>query len=80
MTARQTHRNVLDYSRKRGETMVSEKKKITNKRYDDKTYKRILFKLRIKDDADIIRDIEFAQKDGVALREWLRDLFTRANK
>lgn len=59
--------------------MVSEKKKISNKRYDDKTYKRIMFKLRIKEDADIIRDIEISQKEGTALREWLRNLFTKAH-
>lgn len=37
-----------------------------NKRYDDKTYKRVAIRLRIEDDADILADIEDAA--GMAQR------------
>ena len=46
-----------------------------NAKYDAKTYKTFLFKLRIEDDADIIESIQNAQKSGVNKREWLRELF-----
>lgn len=44
-------------------------------RYDKKTYKRYLFKLRLEDDADIIKAIQEAQENGMNKREWLRELF-----
>lgn len=49
----------------------------SNKRYDEKTYKKIGFALRIEDDADIIEDIEAAQREGLSLREWLRYLWQK---
>lgn len=44
-------------------------------RYDAKTYKNYLFRLRLEDDADIIEDIEEAKENGLSYREWLRELF-----
>ncbi|MBR5316030.1 MAG: hypothetical protein IKU44_04485 [Firmicutes bacterium] len=44
-------------------------------RYDSKTYKNFLFKLRIEEDADIIESILEAQSNGTNKREWLRQLF-----
>lgn len=46
-----------------------------NARYDAKTYKTFLFKLRVDDDADIIESLQNAQKNGMNKREWLRELF-----
>ena len=57
---------------------VSEAQRAANDRYDAKTYKRIVFALRIQEDADIIEDIKASQDAGLSLREWLRDLFYRA--
>ena len=54
---------------------VTEAHRLGNDKYDAKTYKRIQFVLRVEDDADIIRDIEAAQSEGVSLREWLRRLY-----
>lgn len=59
---------------------VTEARRAANDRYDAKTYKRVVFALRIKDDADIIEDIESAQSEGATLREWLRNLFDKAMK
>ena len=47
----------------------------SNARYDAKTYKTMLFKLRLEDDADIIEAIQEAQEHGISKREWLRSLF-----
>lgn len=58
---------------------VSEARRKGNDKYDAKTYKRIQFALRLQDDADIIKDIESAKGDGQSLREWLRDLYDRAD-
>lgn len=46
-----------------------------NARYDAKTYKVLTFKLRLEDDADIIKSIQEAQENGMNKREWLRELF-----
>lgn len=46
-----------------------------NSRYDSKTYKTILMKLRKDDDSDILKYIEEAKAEGKTNREWLRDLF-----
>lgn len=59
---------------------VTEAQRLAANRYDEKTYKRIHFALRLQDDADIIADIEAAQGEGVSLRGWLRDIFDKANK
>ncbi len=55
----------------------TEKRAASNKRYDAKTYKRINFSLRLEDDADIIEDIEAAQREGLSLRQWLRYLWNK---
>lgn len=59
---------------------VTEAQRAANDRYDAKTYKRIMFALRLKDDADILRDIEAAQSEGMSLRGWLRNLYDKVNK
>ena len=50
----------------------TDKRAEANKRYDDKTYKRVTFKLRIDDDADLIEAWKTAQDKGLSNREWLR--------
>ena len=57
--------------------MNSDAMREANARYDEKTYKNFLFKLRIEEDADIIRAIQEAQENGTNKREWLRDLFDK---
>ena len=54
---------------------VSDAKREANARYDAKTYKNILLKLRREDDEDIIKSWEEAHDDGITSREWLRELF-----
>lgn len=56
---------------------VSEAQRTANDRYDAKTYKRVVFALRLQEDADIIEDIKAAQDNGLSLREWLRKLFDK---
>ena len=51
-----------------------------NAKYDAKTYKKMLFRLRLEDDADIIQSIQEAQDQGLNKREWLRELFDLVNK
>lgn len=58
--------------------MNSDARREANARYDEKTYKNFLFKLRIEEDADIIRAIQEAQENGTNKREWLRELFDKA--
>lgn len=57
--------------------MNSDARREANARYDAKTYKVFTFKLRIEEDADIIRAIQEAQENGTNKREWLRDLFDK---
>lgn len=45
------------------------------RRYEAKTYKRVLFELRYDSDQDIIDSLEEAMKSGITKREWLSDLF-----
>ena len=59
---------------------VEKKRKTTTSRevrnrYDAKTYKSINFRLRIEDDAEILKSIEDAQAQGLKNREWLRQIF-----
>lgn len=54
--------------------VVSETKKRNNRKYDEKTYKRVIIRLRIEEDADLITSFEEAQKKGMTGREWLRTL------
>ena len=59
-----------------GEIMaVSESKRAANDRYDSKTYVQFNVRLRIEDDADIIKSISAAHGAGLNNREWLRELF-----
>lgn len=58
-----------------GKRVYNEAKRISNERYDSKTYKQINFRLRLEDDADIIESILEAQENGISNREWLRQLF-----
>lgn len=53
----------------------TEAKANANKRYDDKTYKRIMIKLRIEEDADIIESFMESKDHGYTSREWLRQLY-----
>jgi hypothetical protein len=46
-----------------------------NAKYDAKTYRQINFRLRLDDDADIIKSIDRAKDNGLSNREWLRELF-----
>lgn len=55
----------------------NEARQAANKRYDDKTYKRLIFRMRIEDDADIIEAFEQAQASGITAREWLRSLIEK---
>ena len=59
---------------------VTEAQRAAADRFDAKTYKKILFTLRIKEDADILEDIEAAQAEGISLRGWLRNLFEKAKQ
>lgn len=52
-------------------------RRAANARYDEKTYKKILFSLRKEEDADIIESLQQAKRKGVSNREWLRELFDR---
>ena len=49
-----------------------------NARYDAKTYKKMLFYLRLEDDKDIIEAIQDAQAKGINKREWLREVFEKS--
>ena len=57
---------------------VTAAQRAASDRYDAKTFKKILFRLRLQEDADIIKDIEAAKAEGLSLREWLRQLFDSA--
>lgn len=65
----------------KGDQMQEGKKRKTTtsrevrNRYDAKTYKSINFRLRIEDDAEILKSIEEAQAQGLKNREWLRQIF-----
>ena len=51
-----------------------------NAEYDKRTYKKLLFRLRVDEDAEIIQSINEAQKGGLNKTEWLRELYEKANK
>ncbi|MDT3386255.1 MAG: hypothetical protein LIR46_00585 [Bacteroidota bacterium] len=46
-----------------------------NRKYDAKTYKKIMFALRYDEDAEIIKDIDDAAEHGISKRDWLNSLF-----
>ena len=46
-----------------------------NERFKEKTYKCVLFEMRLQEDADIIDSIEEAKQHGIKKMEWMRALF-----
>ena len=54
--------------------MVSEAKRKSNDKYDAKTYKSFLIRVRVDEDADLIRELEEAKAKGMSYREYLRSL------
>lgn len=59
---------------------LTEAQSRANAKYDAKTYKPYLFKLRIEDDKDIIKSLDKALEKGMSKREWLRELFEKKKK
>ncbi len=55
--------------------MVADSKRAAIDRYDAKTYRKVMLKLRIEDDADIIKDMDEAFSRGINRREWLKEVF-----
>lgn len=55
--------------------MVADSKRAAIDRYDAKTYRKILFRLRVEDDAEIIKDMDEAFERGMNRREWLKEVF-----
>lgn len=43
--------------------------------YQARTYKKVLFQLRLDDDADMIEDWQLAKENGLKSREWVRMMF-----
>jgi len=60
--------------------MVSKAKLDATRRYEQKTYKMMQFRLRYDDDEDIIKDIEQAHEHGISYRDWLRQLYEDAKR
>lgn len=60
-----------------GKRPYNEARAEANARYDAKTYKPVVIKLRKEDDADIISSIEEAKAKGISLREWVRELYDK---
>lgn len=69
--------DMLSKSNYRGFTPA---RQAANRKYDDKTYKRYHFMLRLEEDAEIIKDIEDAKEHGINKREWLNALFYGTKK
>ena len=46
-----------------------------NKKYDEKTYRKITIYLRVEDDAEILDSLDEARQHGFSFREWLRSLY-----
>lgn len=46
-------------------------------KYDEKTYRRILLRLRKEEDWDIIESYEKAKVEGKKAREWIRGLYEK---
>ena len=55
--------------------MVAKSKREAIDRYDAKTYHNVLFRLRIEDDAEIIKDMNDAFEQGVSRRAWLKAIY-----
>ena len=60
--------------------MVSEKKKASNKRYDEKTYTRIIMNFRTEDDAEFLKVLQDARNEGIPYREVLSEWFKAYKK
>ena len=62
--------------------MVADSKRKANDKYDAKTYRQVNFRLRVDDDAEIIKDMDDATSKGLNHREWLKNMFEiyKANK
>lgn len=58
--------------------MVAKSQRDAIDRYDAKTYCKVLLKLRIEDDAEIISDMESAVSSGIPRREWLKGIYEKA--
>lgn len=48
--------------------------------YQARTYKKVLFQLRLDDDADMIEDWQLAKENGLKRREWVRMMFEPIRK
>lgn len=46
-----------------------------NERFKGKTYRCILFEMRLQEDADIIASLEDAKQHGVKKMEWMRSIY-----
>ena len=55
--------------------MVAKSKREAIDKYDAKTYRKINIRLRIDDDAEIIKDMDDALNRGINRREWLKEVF-----
>lgn len=56
---------------------MSEAQTRAKRKYDAKTYLKLTFYLRHEDDAEIIESIRRAKQNGISLREWLHDLYSK---
>ncbi len=59
---------------------TSDAQQKASKKFDDKTYKKILVAFRKADDADMIADIEEAKARGISYREYFRGLYEKSRK
>lgn len=55
--------------------MVAKSKREAIDRYDAKTYRKVNIRLRVEDDAEIIKDMDDALGRGISRREWLKEIF-----
>ena len=46
-----------------------------NAEYDERTFKKHMFRLRLDTDQDILDSIEEAKAHGISKNEWLREMF-----
>ena len=62
--------------------MVAESKRKAIDKYDEKTYRKVAFKLRKEDDAELIKDMDEAFARGINRRQWLKGIYEvyKANK
>lgn len=62
--------------------MVTKAKREATDRYDEKTYRVVVFRFRKEDDAEMIKDLDEASANGINHREWLKAIYEvyKANK